>query len=92
LIRRGSSGRVAFLIQCGCVAIVTLATAIGHWVIAARMRGLRVAMKVPIDLVASDDPNRIAFNSLHGYSVNALGLAMIAALTAIILMTRDLKD
>jgi Domain of unknown function (DUF4149) len=92
LFQRGSAGRVMFLIQCVCIAVVTLGTGVGHWVIAARMRALRSAMKVPIDLVASDDPNRLAFNSLHGYSVNALGLAMIAALAAIVLMTRDLKD
>jgi hypothetical protein len=92
LLRRGSAGRVVFLIQCICIAVVTLGTGVGHWVIAARMRALRSAVKVPIELVASDDPNRLAFNSLHGYSVNALGLAMIAALTAIVLMTRDLKD
>ena len=92
LIRRGSTGRVAFLVQCICVALLTVGTGVGHWVIAARMRALRAAMRVPIDQIASDDPNRMAFNSLHGYSVNALGLAMIAALIAIVLMARDLKD
>jgi hypothetical protein len=92
LIRRGQAGRIAFLVQCVCVGALTLATGVGHWVIAARMHALRTAMKLPIDQIAGDDPNRVAFNSLHGYSVNALGLAMIAALIAIVLMARDLKD
>jgi hypothetical protein len=37
---------------------------------------------LPIDQIAIDDARRIEFNNLHGYSVNALGLAMIAALVA----------
>lgn len=70
----------------GAVALtlMAVATAVGHWVIAARMRGLRLAM-VAIDLVSPDDPRRIAFNSLHRYSVISLVLAMLAAIAAIIL-------
>jgi hypothetical protein len=49
-------------------------------------------MVVPIDQVAADDARRVAFNSLHGYSVNALSLAMIAALVAMVLMARSLRD
>ena len=36
----------------------------------------------------ADDARRIAFNSLHGYSVIVLSLAMIAALVAMVLMLR----
>jgi hypothetical protein len=56
------------------------------------MRALRAAMVVPIDQVAADDARRIAFDHLHGYSVNALGLAMIAALVAMVLMARHLRQ
>ncbi|MCM3870938.1 MAG: DUF4149 domain-containing protein [Pyrinomonadaceae bacterium] len=64
-------------------AVVTMAasTGVGQWVIAAKMRALRVAM-VLIDQVPLDDPRRVAFNRLHGYSVTALSIAMIAALIA----------
>jgi hypothetical protein len=55
------------------------------------MRALRAAMVVPIDQIAADDSRRIAFNSLHSYSVNALSLAMIAALVAMVLMARNLR-
>lgn len=91
-IRRQQTGRLAVLIECVCLGIIVMATGVGHWLIAARMRALRAAMYLPIDQVAIDDPRRIAFNSLHGYSVNALGLAMIAALIAIVLMARGLRN
>ena len=85
---RSQRGRAALIIEFVCISVVIIATGVGHWLIAARMRALRAAMIVPIDQVAVDDARRIAFNSLHGYSVNALALAMIAALVAIILIAR----
>jgi hypothetical protein len=92
LIKRHTSSRLTFILECICVAIIAFTTGIGHWVIAARMRGLRAAMILPIDQIAADDARRIAFNNLHGYSVNALGLAMIAALVAMVLMARSLRN
>jgi hypothetical protein len=92
ILRRNASGRVSFIVECICLGAIALATGVGHWVIAARMRALRAAMVLPIDQVAADDPRRIAFNNLHGYSVNALGLAMIAALVAMFLMARSLRN
>jgi hypothetical protein len=92
LLRRHSSSRLSFITECICLALIALATGVGHWVIAARMRTLRAAMVLPIDQVAIDDSRRIAFNNLHGYSVNALGLAMIAALVAMVLMARSLRN
>jgi hypothetical protein len=70
----------------GSIALTLMAgaTVVGHWLIAARMHALRLAM-VTIDLVSPDDPRRIAFNNLHRYSVISLMLAMLAAIAAIIL-------
>ena len=85
-------GRVGFIVEGICLVLIALATSVGHWVIAARMRAIRAALEVPIDQVAADDARRIAFNHLHGYSVNALGLAMIAALVAMVLMARGLRQ
>ncbi len=90
-VRRGSVGRISFIAEGVCLVLIALATGVGHWIIAARMRALRVAMVLPIDQIAADDSRRIAFNSLHGYSVNALGLAMIAALVALVLMARSVR-
>jgi len=92
LLRRGSLGRTSFIVECICLGVITVATGVGHWFIAARMRALRTAMVLPIDQIAADDARRVAFNSLHGYSVNALGLAMIAALIALVLMARSLRS
>jgi hypothetical protein len=88
ILRRNYSSRLSFIVECICLGIIALTTGLGHWFIAARMRALRAAMVLPIDQIAADDARRIAFNSLHGYSVNALGLAMIAALVALVLMSR----
>src|ERR1041385_1603909 len=89
---RSYAGRVSFIIECVCLVLIAIATGVGHWVIAARMRALRAAMVLPIDQIAADDPRRIEFGALHGYSVNALGLAMIAALVALVLMARNLRN
>ena len=91
ILRRKSSGRASFIVECICLVVIALTTSVGHWLIAARMRALRAAMELPIDQIAADDSRRVAFNNLHGYSVNALGLAMIAALVAMVLMTRSLR-
>jgi hypothetical protein len=90
--RRIGPERPAFLVEFFCLTIIVMAAGLGHWLIAARMRALRAAMVLPIDQVPVDDPRRIAFHSLHGYSVSALGLAMIAALIAIVLIARSLRN
>ena len=92
ILRRNYSSRLSFILECICLGVIALATGVGHWFIAARMRALRAAMVLPIDQIAADDARRIAFNSLHGYSVNALSLAMIAALVAMVLMARSLRN
>ena len=92
LLWRNYAGRISFIIECVCLVLIAIATGVGHWVIAARMRALRAAMVLPIDQMAADDPRRIAFGALHGYSVNVLGLAMIAALVALVLMARNLRN
>ena len=66
--------------QLSLLVVLVLATGVGQWVIAARMRTLRLAMDAPIDLIAPNDPNRVAFAALHGYSVAALSIAIIAGL------------
>jgi Domain of unknown function (DUF4149) len=92
ILWRNSSSRRSFIVECICLGVIALATGVGHWFIAARMRALRAAMVLPIDQIAADDPRRIAFSNLHGYSVNALSLAMIAALVAMVLMARNLRN
>jgi len=78
LKRNYSRGRL--IAQMVLLALMAITTAAGEWVIAARMRALRAAMIMPIDQVAASDPKRVAFAALHGYSVAALSVAIIAAL------------
>lgn len=70
------------------LTFVLVSTAVGEWVIASRMRELRTAMAIPIEQVSAGDPMRVAFQALHGYSVAALSIAIIAALMAFIFMAQ----
>jgi hypothetical protein len=90
-LRRQAQTRWSLIIECVGLAVIALTTSLGHWWIAARMRALRAAMELPIDQIAAADPRRIEFNALHGYSVKALGIAMIAGLLALVLMGRNLR-
>ncbi|HKP72955.1 MAG TPA: DUF4149 domain-containing protein [Pyrinomonadaceae bacterium] len=87
-IGSGGVSRRAWLAEVAALAIIALATGVGRWVIAARMQALRLALGRPIDEVAKDDPLRVAFNSLHGYSVAAMSVGMIAAVVALLLIAR----
>lgn len=80
--------RRAFIVEVCSLAVVATSTGVGQWVIASRMLTLRAAMGRPIDDVAVDDPLRLSFNTLHGYSVTALVVAIIAAAIALLLIAR----
>ena len=84
-----------FMIEMISITALVLGTAIGNWVIAAKLRALRLALQAPIDQLAVTDPRRISFDQLHSYSVKALSVAMIAALLGIVIIAlrarRDAK-
>ena len=81
-LRKGISR--AFILETISLVVLVAATSVGQWVIAARLRALRVGLAIPIDQLPATDPQRVSFNSLHAYSVRALGIAMIAALVAFV--------
>ncbi|MFL6211857.1 MAG: DUF4149 domain-containing protein [Pyrinomonadaceae bacterium] len=85
---RATMKRRALWYEVIALAIVAMATFIGHWVINARLLALRHAMGRPIDEVAASDPLRVAFNSLHGYSVMVLTVGMIAGAVALLVIAR----
>lgn len=87
LFRRAVSRR-ALRAELASLLVVAAATGVGQWVIAARMLMLRAAMGRPVDEVAQNDPLRVAFNSLHGYSVGALSIGILAGLVALLLIAR----
>lgn len=80
--------RRAFFAETISLVLIALSTYVGKWVIASQMQTLRAAMGRPIDEVATGDPLRIAFNSLHSYSVAALSIAMVAAIVSLLLIAR----
>ncbi len=82
---------IVFVVQLISLSVVAATTAVGHWVIAARMHALRVSMGLPIEMISPIDSRRLAFNSLHSYSVTALSVAMIATITALIALGRRVR-
>ncbi len=87
-IGRAALSRRARVLETAALAIVALTTFVGQWVIGARLSALRAAMGRPIDELAANDPLRVAFNSLHGYSVLVLLVGMIAAMVALLVIAR----
>ena len=87
LFKRAASG-AAFYVETILLALVAILTAASQWWSSPKMLALRAAMPAPIDQVARTDPRRIAFDSLHHYSVALLALAMLASLIASILIAR----
>lgn len=83
-----AAGRFARLTEAVSLVVLASMTAVGHWVIAARLRAMRAAMAGTIDALSVDDPARVAFGALHGYSVAALGVGMLAALVAFVVIAR----
>lgn len=77
------------LTQMIALAIVTITTAAGHWVVAARIATLRTAMVLPIDQISPSDERRIAFDSLHRYSVMLFAVAILAAAVAFVLIALE---
>lgn len=70
------------------LAIMAIMTGVSNWIISARLLELRRAMGAPIDQVSPVDPRRMAFDSLHRYSVIMMAVAMVAGLVAFLTMAR----
>jgi hypothetical protein len=81
--KEGRRRRFAEMIS---LAIMAIMTGVNHWIISARMLALRAATQTPIDQIAGNDPRRIAFDALHGYSVAVFSVAVVAGLTAFLIM------
>jgi hypothetical protein len=79
--------RLAHLIS---LTVLAIATGVGHWVIAARIAALRAAMALPIDQISPSDDQRIAFDSLHRYSVLLFAVGIVAAAVAFVCLALNL--
>ena len=79
------------LVETISLLVMTLAAAIGHWWIAAKLHAVRLSLTMPIEKLPLTDPRRISFDSLHGYSVKALSVAMIAALAVFVIVALQVR-
>ncbi len=75
-----------------CGVIVAGACAVAQFVIVPRIVALRESIGGPLESLAGDDPRRIDFGRLHGWSVAWLGVAMLASLVALVLSARALQS
>lgn len=91
-VSQQTANRVKLWIEQGLLLLLTAACSFGQFVIAARLSDLRASIGRPIDEVATDDPLRVAFNDLHGYSVTVLMTAIIVALVAFFLLVRRTRN
>jgi hypothetical protein len=87
-IFRRNIGRLRFWLEQGLLLILTGACGFGQFVISAKLHDLRAQLGRPIDETAFDDPVRVAFNNLHGYSVIVLSIAMISAIIIFFLLAQ----
>lgn len=85
LVHRRSGFR-SRIVEWLLLILMTVATAAGHWVIAAKLHALRLTLSTPVEQLAPADPRRLLFDSLHSYSVKALSVAMIAALAVFVML------
>lgn len=72
-------------------AVMVGACAVAQFIIGPRIERLRSEIGGPLEALAADDARRAAFGRLHGISVGWLGLAMIAAVVAIVVASRALS-
>ncbi|MDT7543218.1 MAG: hypothetical protein QOE33_3122 [Acidobacteriota bacterium] len=86
--KRDEARRAVRLVEVASLAIIAVACGVGHWIVAARMVALRASMGRPIDQIAIDDPMRVVFNSLHGYSVALMCAGVIAGIVALLAIAR----
>lgn len=56
-----------------------------------RLHAMLVAMGAPIDAIAGTDPRRIAFGRLHGLSVLVLGVGVVGASIALVVLMRRIR-
>lgn len=73
-------------------ATMVVACAMAQFYVAPRIERLREAIGGPLETLAAGDPQRAAFGRLHGISVAWLGVAIVAALVALISAWRTLDQ
>jgi hypothetical protein len=82
LVGSGKVSKFWLWVERFLLLIIGSSCAVGQFVIGFWLSSIRAQIGRPIDEVATDDPLRIQFNTLHQYSEWVLLIAMAAALIA----------
>jgi hypothetical protein len=82
-----SKGGISIWIERFLLFIMFLSAAIGQFVISLQLSQIRNQAGRPIEELSIDEPLRIAFNSLHDYSVWVLISGIIAAIIAFFMIS-----
>lgn len=69
--------------------VMAAACAVAQFAVGPRIDRVRVAIAGPVEALADTDPRRMAFGRLHAVSVGLLAVAMIAALTIVLVAWRS---
>ena len=82
----GDRGR-AIRVRRAMLVVAAVSCAAAQFAVGPRIERVRKEIGGPVEQLAPDDPRRIAFGRLHAASVAWLGLAMVAAVTTLILVS-----
>ena len=76
------------------IALIVVAIACGaaQFYVAPRIESVRQEINGPIEQLAPSDARRVTFGRLHAVSVGWLGLAMMAATTALVLASLSPRE
>jgi hypothetical protein len=72
--------------------VLAAASAMAQIVVTPRIEELRVSIGGAVDALDVTDPRRMAFGRLHGISVLLMGIGMVAAAVALVLLARQLSS
>ena len=82
----GVRGR-AIGVRRSMLIVAAISCAAAQFAVGPRIERVRKEIGGPVEQLSPDDPRRIAFGRLHAASVAWLGLAMVAAVTTLILVS-----
>jgi hypothetical protein len=86
IFSRERGGQASFY-ELIALALMTVSMVVSHFVVSKRMHEMRVSLG-EIAQLAATDPNRIAFDRLHQYSVWLMGFDILGAIALILYLAR----
>ena len=82
----GDRGR-AISVRRAMLIVAAVSCAAAQFVVGPRIERVRKEIAGPVEQLPPDDPRRVAFGRLHAASVAWLGVAMVADVTTLILVS-----